>query len=187
LRPRILETYGVAQPGDDSLAGGVVVGDHRALRLAEGSLDLLRVGPEDGDHTAGGLLRGLREKAIPFSHQPEAGLEVEATGGVGGAILPERVPGHHVRTHLEDPALVGVLGGAGEELDLVRDALPDDASDPRQEVVCRLRHPAALSRKYERSHFLANPCQILLMYTPQAAPRCRGVSGISVLPHNRPV
>jgi hypothetical protein len=50
LRPRILET------GDDCLAGGVVVGDHGALGLAEGLLDLLGVGFEDGDHLARGLL-----------------------------------------------------------------------------------------------------------------------------------
>src|SRR5215210_2300128 len=150
-------SHGVTQSRDYRLAGGVVVCDHRALRLVEDPLDFLRVGPENGDHPARDLLRGLREKAISLGYEPEAGLEVEAPGGVGGTVLPERVPGHHVRAHLEDLALVGVLGGAGEELDLVRDALPDDAPDPRQEVGSRLRHPTTLSRKYERSHLrLAN-------------------------------
>jgi hypothetical protein len=94
---------------------------------------------------------------VPLGYEPEAGLEVEATRGVGRAVLPERVSCHDVGAHLELSALVGVVGRAGEDLDLIRDALADDTTDPRRELRRRLRYPAALSRKHERSHLLAEP------------------------------
>src|SRR4028118_483833 len=54
----------------------------------------------------------------------------------------------------EVAARAGVPRRAGEHLDLVRDALADDAPDLRQKLRRRLRNPASLSRKHERSHLL---------------------------------
>ena len=120
--------------------------------VAQRLLDLGGIRPEDGDHPARTLFGGLGEEAVALRHEPEARLEVEATGRVGRAVLAQRVSRHNVGTHLQDAALVGVVGRAGEDLDLVGDALPDDALDLRHHLGRGLGHPAALPRKYERSH-----------------------------------
>jgi hypothetical protein len=82
--------------GDHQLVGGVVVGDVEVVACAAGQHVGELFGAETDDHghaPAGG--EGHQFGASP--HQPQAGGEVEDTGGFEGVVLPQTVAGQEVR------------------------------------------------------------------------------------------
>jgi hypothetical protein len=71
------------------------------------------------------------------------------------------VPGHHVRAKTQLAAFFGVLRGAREDLDLIRDVIPHDPPDHWQQPGIGLGYRPALSRKNESPHTYRVPTNLV--------------------------
>ncbi len=86
--------HGLGRPGDDGLAGGVVVGHpHLALGALAGGVDGVVVRAHDRRHRPGVLLGGVVHGLAPLDHQPHTFVEAEGTAGGKGGVLTQAVTG----------------------------------------------------------------------------------------------
>ena len=99
--------HGLDGPGDDDLAGRVVVGHpHLALGALAGGVDGVVVGAHHRRHGPGVLLGRVVHGLAPLDHEPHALVEAEGAAGGQGGVLAQAV----ARAHggLDADALDGV-------------------------------------------------------------------------------
>ena len=114
-----------------------------------------------------GVFCRLGQETVPLRDEPEALLEIEAAGGVGGAVLPERVPGYHVGAR---SSRLSSASWAARAKSLTWSGMRSRRrAGSRQKFLRRLRYPATLSRKHEALIF--SPISVLYLVSRSYPPR----------------